>query len=170
MLQQNACWDAWRVLNQGLSLWVKICKIKSHEVSRGCKRTKTMARNGMKKWLCSLFKTLQFLYFKLKSYPNTCRDINAFRRHTRSRQLRLISTPRLGKLSAHTIITSDSQMTWIHRTHNYLNIALQTLHYHPMSAWSAIQPYRNVINSLNMYRCILTWTICLWWWSGQWVS
>ncbi len=69
MLQQNACWDAWRVLNQGLSLWVKICQIKSHEVSRGCKRTITMARNGRKKWLCSLFKTLQFLYFKLKSYP-----------------------------------------------------------------------------------------------------
>ncbi len=46
VLQQNTCWDAWRVLNQGLFLWVKICKIKSHEASRGCERTKTMARNG----------------------------------------------------------------------------------------------------------------------------
>lgn len=33
------------------------------------------------------------------------------KRHTRSRQLRLVSTLRPGKLSAHNIITSDTQMT-----------------------------------------------------------
>ncbi len=146
---------------------VKLKAMKSVEDVRGRKQWLEM---GGKNDCAHCLKHYNSYISNSKVYPNTCRDINAFRRHTRSRQLRLISTPRLGKLSAHTIITSDSQMTWIHRTHNYLNIALQTLHYHSMSAWSTIQPYRNVINSINMYRCILTWTICLWWWSGQWVS
>ncbi len=77
---------------------------------------------GQKQWLemvekfsvlISLFKTLKLLYFKLKIDPiriraETLMPSGDTQGTHRSRHLRLISTPRLGKLSTHTIITSDT--------------------------------------------------------------